>query len=48
MNKPPNATEASEVDGKFTKFSGTVKFDAADASKSSVEVEVETKSVDTG
>lgn len=47
MNKPPGAAKASEVDGKFTKFSGTVKFDAADASKNSVEVEVETTSVDT-
>lgn len=48
MNKAPGAAEASEVPGKFTKFSGTVKFDAADASKNSVEVEVETTSVDTG
>src|SRR5210317_1338375 len=48
MNKPPGAKEASEVDGKFTEFSGTVKFDPADAAKNSVEVEVVTKSVDTG
>ena len=48
MNKPPNASKASEVDGKFTKFSGKVTFDAANASKNSVEVSVETKSVDTG
>jgi polyisoprenoid-binding protein YceI len=48
MNTPPKASKASEVSGKFTKFSGTAVFDKADASKNSVEVEVETSSVDTG
>ena len=48
MNKPPGAPKASEVPGKFTKFSGTAVFDKDDASKNSVEVEVETSSVDTG
>jgi polyisoprenoid-binding protein YceI len=47
MNKPPNAATATEVPGKFTKFSGKATFDNADASKNSVEVEVETSSVDT-
>jgi polyisoprenoid-binding protein YceI len=48
MNKPPLKKKLSEVSGKFTEFSGTVVFDKNDASKSSVEVEVKTDSVDTG
>ena len=48
MNTPPKQTKASEVSGKFTKFSGTAVFDRDDASKNSVEVTVETSSVDTG
>ncbi len=48
MNKPPKATKASEVPGSFSDFSGTVVFDKADPSKSSVKMEVKTASVDTG
>lgn len=48
MNKPPKAKKASEVAGSFKKFSGSAVFDKADASKNSVEVEIETSSVDTG
>jgi polyisoprenoid-binding protein YceI len=47
QNKPPGAEASSEVDGKFTDFSGTVTFDDADPSKSSVEMEIKTTSVDT-
>ena len=47
QNKPPGASEFSEVPGKFTEFSGTVVFDDSDPSKSSVEMEIKTASVDT-
>ncbi len=47
MNKPPNAKEFTEVAGAFKDFSGSVVFDADDASKSSVEMTVKTASVDT-
>ncbi len=47
MNKAPGEKEATEVPGKFTDFSGTVLFDKEDPSKSSVNVEVSTDSVDT-
>lgn len=47
-NKPPNASDFQDVPGSFGKFTGTVVFDKADPSKSMVEIEVKTDSVDTG
>ena len=38
----------TKVPGKFTKFEGTVQYDGADLSKSSVTVTIETASIDTG
>lgn len=48
LNKPPGAKQASEVAGKFSKFSGSVSFDEAAPEKSMVAMEVKTTSVDTG
>jgi len=47
QNKPPGAKDFTEVDGKFTDFSGSVVFDDTDPSKSSVEMTIKPKSVDT-
>jgi polyisoprenoid-binding protein YceI len=47
MNTPPGAAAASEVPGSFKDFSGTIVIDDADPSKSSVEMEIKTTSVDT-
>ncbi len=47
QNKPPRAKEFQEVAGSFKDFSGKIVFDKANPSKSSVEVEVKTASVDT-
>lgn len=38
----------AKVSGKFKTFSGTILYDANDLTKSSVEVEIEVQSVDTG
>ena len=46
-NKPPKASEFQDVPGSFGEFSGTVVLDKADPSKSKVEIEVKTASVDT-
>ncbi|NWJ40881.1 MAG: YceI family protein [Geothrix sp.] len=37
----------AKVSGRFTKFSGTIKVDAADISKSSVEVSIDATSINT-
>ena len=47
MNKPPGAKKASEVEGKFEAFSGSVSFDKSAPEKSKVEMEIKTTSVDT-
>lgn len=47
-NTPPGASEASDVPGSFTDFSGTIAFDDAEPAKSAVEMEIKTTSVDTG
>jgi len=46
-NKPPGAKKQSPVPGSFKDFSGTIVFDSKNPSKSSVEMEVKTTSVDT-
>ena len=46
-NKPPGAKEFQEVPGSFKDFSGIVVFDSKNPSKSSVQMEVKTTSVDT-
>jgi len=47
-NKAPGKTAPEEVPGSFGDFSGTVAFNAQDPTKSSVQMEIKTTSVDTG
>jgi polyisoprenoid-binding protein YceI len=48
MNKAPGKDAPEEVPGKFGDFTGTVAFNAQDPTKSSVQMEIKTTSVDTG
>ena len=47
MNKAPGAPAAESVPGSFGDFSGTVLFNAQDPTKSTVQLEIKTTSVDT-
>ena len=47
MNKPPGASAAEKVPGSFGDFAGSVLFNADDPTKSSVQMEIKTTSVDT-
>jgi polyisoprenoid-binding protein YceI len=47
-NKAPGKSAPEDVPGKFGDFSGTVAFNTQDPTKSSVQLEIKTASVDTG